>query len=58
MFAVFFWLGMWTGARAEHERQRRFAKLRGRLNSVDPADVTDAMLDKIEAALPAEKGKA
>jgi hypothetical protein len=56
-FAMF-WLGTRAGATVAHERQRRLAKLRGRLNNIDPGDVTDSMLDKIEAALPTEKGKA
>lgn len=55
--AVLLFIGSQMGRSAEQERQRRLANVRGRLGGLDPADVTDGMLNTIEAALPEAKKK-
>lgn len=50
--ALLFFIGMQSGKTGEHERQRRLAKIRGRINNLDPAEVTDYRLGTIEDVLP------
>jgi hypothetical protein len=52
---VVFLIGMHAGRSEEQERQRRLTKVRGRFNGLDPSEVSDGMLNTIEAALPEKK---
>jgi hypothetical protein len=52
---IIFILGVSAGKSGEHTRQRRLKKVLGRINSLDPADVTDYRLSTIEDVLPKER---
>jgi hypothetical protein len=52
---VLLFIGARLGRSEEQERQRRLTKVRGRFNGLDPSEVSDGMLNTIEAALPEKK---
>ena len=49
---VIFLMGKQAGSTEADDRQRRLMKVRGRINGLDPGQVTDHLLNTVESALP------